>query len=370
MSKNNSNYTINEQVISKYTGNEKTVIIPEGVMWIEDGVFKDNKDIVSVIFPKTLVHIGKEAFSGCTSLREISLSSLAPIEKIGEAAFKGCTALEGLFLGGIKYIGDESFMDCTALRTVVIFNDCEEVGFSAFKNCTFLESVVLPDSVKEICGGAFDNCTRLKDVFLPAGENIDDIFLECFSGCTALERKLRSKIEPPTEYVPGVIENNTLIHFDDTYTDCFTIPGDVKYIAAGAFKDCKNLVSITIPDTVEDIEEGAFYDCPNLEEVNIPDRSDIIDQYSLVDTKWYRDNENGFFILGGTLLKKKKKSRKIVIPPSVRRFAEDLLPNLSLNWHSSLCLPSTMTEMPDISTESFNDPIVCVYQVNPDSAVG
>jgi len=368
MNKNmNANNNIStEQVISRYTGNERKVVIPEGVTRIEDGAFKGNKDIVSVDFPLTLTYIGEEAFSGCISLNEIHL---APIESIGKAAFKGCTALEGLSLGGIKFIGDESFMDCTHLRTVVIYNDCEEVGFSAFKNCTSLESVVLPDSVKEICGGAFENCPRLKDLFLPAGENIEDIFHECFKGCTALERRLRSRKEPPTENIAGVIKNDTLIHFDDTYTDCLTIPSYVKYIAAGAFKDCRNLVSITIPDTVEEIEEGAFYDCPNLEEVNIPDDSDIIDQYSLVDTKWYRDNKNGFFILGGTLLGYNGKSKYIIIPPSVKRITDEALVELCLRYNASISLPSTMTEMPDISTDHAADPLVCVYNVNPDSAV-
>ena len=246
-------------------------------------------------------------------------------------------------------------------------NGCEEVGFSAFENCTSLGTVVLPDSINEICGGAFENCTGLSELYLPAGENIEIIIDECFTGCTALERKLRNKNAAPTENIAGVIENDTLIHFDDTHTDCLTIPSSVKYIAAGAFSGCNNLVSVTIPDTVEDIEEGAFDDCPNLEEVNIPDGSDIIDQYSLADTKWYRDNKDGFFILGGTLLGYNGKSGDVIVPPSVRRIADDVLD--SLRSCRCISLPSTMTEMPDIPSEGFTDPIVSVYEVDPDRAL-
>ena len=100
MNKNmNANNNIStEQVISRYTGNERKVVIPEGVTRIEDGAFKGNKDIVSVHLPLTLTCIGEEAFSGCISLNEINLVPQAPIESIGKAAFKGCTALEGLIL--------------------------------------------------------------------------------------------------------------------------------------------------------------------------------------------------------------------------------------------------------------------------------
>ena len=367
--KSTNNNLINEQVISKYTGTEKNIIIPEGVKWISDGAFKDNKDIVAVWFPNTLTYLGEEAFSGCTSLEEIHLPPQAPLDSIGQSAFKGCTALENLFLGGIKYIGDESFMNCTALRTVIIFGDCEEVGFSAFENCTSLESVVLPEKIGEICGGAFNNCTRLKDVFLPAGEDIDIISDECFIGCKALERRFSFRSQPHMENIPGVIENDTLIHFDDTYTDCLVIPGCVKNIAAGAFKGCNNLAAIVIPDTVEDIEEDAFSDCPNLEDVIIPDGSDIVTQYMLEGTKWHSDNENGFFVLGGTLLEYNGSGRDIIVPPSVKRITDEALTGLCSRSNICISLPSTMTEMPDIPTDNFTDPLVSVYEVNPDRAV-
>ena len=148
---------------------------------------------------------------------------------------------------------------------------------------------------------------------------------------------------------------------------CVYLPKSLIYLGDEAFSGCNNLVSVTIPDTVEDIEEGAFDDCPNLEEVNIPDGSDIIDQYSLADTKWYRDNKDGFFILGGTLLGYNGKSGDVIVPPSVRRIVDDVLD--SLRSCRCISLPSTMTEMPDIPSEGFTDPIVSVYEVDPDRAL-
>lgn len=366
---NSNNDLIAEQVICKYTGSEKEVCIPDGVKVICEGAFKDNKDIVSVRFPKTLAYLGEEAFSGCTALREIHLPPQAPLDCIGQGAFKGCTALENVFLGNIKYIGDESFKGCTSLRTAVVFGECVEVGFMAFENCTSLGSVVLPDGINEICGGAFRYCPRLKDVYLPAGEDPDLILDEVFDGCTALERRIRCRREANSESIPGVIENGTLRHFDDTDTDCLVIPSSVKRIAAGAFKDCKNLRLIVIPDTVEDIDESAFDGCTNLEDVIIPDGSDIVTPYMLEGTKWYSDNKDGFFILGGTLLEYSGTSRDITVPPSVKRITDEALAQLCSSRGASISLPSTMTEKPDIPTDSIYDPIVCEYKVIPDRAV-
>ena len=371
MKENNTNNINNNigTVISKYTGNEREVVIPDGVKRIEDGAFKDNKDIVSVVMPITLEYLGDEAFSGCTSLKRCMIHPNASVESIGKAAFKGCTALEELSQGYVKIIGDEAFMDCTALKELIVNSRCEKIGSSAFRNCTSLEYIVAPESLRKIGGDAFANCTKLKDVFIPMIDNIDDAFNKYFNGCTSLERRLRLKNEPQLECVPGVVENDTLVQFDDTYTDCLTIPSYIKNIAAGAFKDCRNLRLINIPDTVEDIDEGAFCGCTNLEDVIIPDDSDIVTDYMLEDTKWYRDNKDGFFVLGGTLIGYNKDLKDITIPPTVKRIEDDVVADL-LNFRSnSISLPSTIINMPDIPNEKPTDPIVCVYRVVPGSAV-
>jgi hypothetical protein len=42
------------------------------------------------------------------------------------------------------------------------------------------------------------------------------------------------------------------------YTNSFVIPGDVRKIASGAFKDCDNIENISVPDTITEIGENAF----------------------------------------------------------------------------------------------------------------
>ena len=101
----------------------------------------------------------------------------------------------------------------------------------------------------------------------------------------------------------------------------------------------------------------------------IPDDSDIVTDYMLEDTKWYRDNKDGFFVLGGTLIGYNKDLKDITIPPTVKRIEDDVVADL-LNFRSnSISLPSTIINMPDIPNEKPTDPIVCVYRVVPGSAV-
>ena len=369
MNTNTNNIFNNAQVISEYTGTEKEITLPEGVKRIKAGAFKNNKDIVSVQLPNTLEYIGDEAFSGCTSLKAVLLNSKAPAASIGKAAFKGCTALEKLTVNGVKTVGDEAFTDCSALGYLNGFNGCEELGCGAFRNCTSLEFAVLPESVAKMGADAFANCTKLKELFIPMIKNIDEDHSKYFSGCTAIERRIRCLKAPEPDFLPGVVEKDTLVQFDDTDIDCLRIPGYIKTVAAGAFKGCKNLRLVIIPDTLDEIEEGAFDECPNLEDVIIPDDWDIIDQYSLSDTKWFSDNKDNCFVLGGTLLGHSFNNMDIIVPPTAKRVTDDELRELINASRYSITLPSTFRTMTEIPNGSVTGPSVSVYNVVPGSSV-
>ena len=95
--------------IKSYLGSSKEIVIPtkittEGVTFtadpsyfeISDNAFKDNKTITKVAIPQNIAGIGSGAFSGCTSLTEVSIGSLidyGPYEGIGAGVFTGCTSL-------------------------------------------------------------------------------------------------------------------------------------------------------------------------------------------------------------------------------------------------------------------------------------
>jgi hypothetical protein len=106
-----------------------------------------------------------------------------------------------------------------------------------FKNHDYSkqEALALPHFVEEIESDAFKNWKELSEL----------IFF-----CNITDKIHNNLIEP----IKGQLKN-------------VIIGGDVELICAGAFKDCKKLVSVTIGSKVSDIGNEAFSGCTKLEEL-------------------------------------------------------------------------------------------------------
>ena len=73
-------FEIQDNKLIKYNGDDKNVIIPQGVTHIGEGVFSD-KNLTEVTFPSSLTHIGVLAFD-INELKEVTFpSSLTHIDK-------------------------------------------------------------------------------------------------------------------------------------------------------------------------------------------------------------------------------------------------------------------------------------------------
>lgn len=237
----------------------KEYSIPEGVTSIRDKVFYSYDEkysgihLESVSFPSTLKVIGKTAFSGCHSLKNIS--NLDGLEKVGNGAFSG-----------------------TGLESVSLPDGCE-VGTGVFGSCGQLTYASLPKTLTSIPEGIFSGCQSLYTVVLP--DNYTSIESDAFRGCTALE----SFVFPSSLTYIG----------DDAFTSSgiksIVIPNSVRYIGSGAFSrtpleelrfeegcritrllestfDHTNLSTVTIPSSVSCIEQGVFRDCKLLTTVS------------------------------------------------------------------------------------------------------
>ena len=72
--------------------------------------------------PDSLEKIGKYAFSGCKSLKNVSTGS--GLTSIEERAFNDCSSLEKFVVPASAYsIGAFAFSDCSSLAEVVFEND-------------------------------------------------------------------------------------------------------------------------------------------------------------------------------------------------------------------------------------------------------
>ena len=196
----------------------------------DDSPATQKKDSVKkVVIEDDVTSIGNYAFSGCSSLTDITLPSSV-------TSIKSC-----------------AFYKCSQLASIEIPSSVTSIGNSAFKNCTGLTSITIPESVTSIGDSAFRNCTGLTSITI--SDRVTSIGNYVFWGCSNLTS--------------------------------IVIPDSVTSIGVLAFNDCSSLTSITIPDSVTSIGYAAFSDCSSLKIISLSckstlKKSDFGDQADLV----------------------------------------------------------------------------------------
>ena len=196
----------------------------------DDSPATQKKDSVKkVVIEDDVTSIGNYAFSGCSSLTDITLPSSV-------TSIKSC-----------------AFYKCSQLASIEIPSSVTSIGNSAFQNCTGLTSITIPESVTSIGDSAFRNCTGLTSITI--SDRVTSIGNYVFWGCSNLTS--------------------------------IVIPDSVTSIGVLAFNDCSSLTSITIPDSVTSIGYAAFSDCSSLKIISLSckstlKKSDFGDQADLV----------------------------------------------------------------------------------------
>ncbi|MDE7252244.1 MAG: leucine-rich repeat domain-containing protein, partial [Acetatifactor sp.] len=326
-----SDFVINDGVLTGYNGTAEDVVIPDGVVTIKASVFKDNTIIKTVSFPSSVKTIENYAFSGCSSLglvnlnegletigikafsgaglgetsdtgkigpgtltipstvRSIELGAFYNCAHLGEVifadgdtavleigsgwpnggAFSSCPNLKKVTLPSrLKKVSTEAFRDNLQLSEVIMGDHVETIGESAFSGCSSLTGISFPSSLKTIENNAFYGCSSLGLVNL--NEGLETIGIKAFSGTALGETSDTGKVEPGT----------------------LTIPSTVRSIELGAFYNCAHLGEVIFADGDTAVLEigsgwpngGAFSSCPNLKKVTLPSR------LKKVSTEAFRDN--------------------------------------------------------------------------------
>ncbi len=263
--------------------------------------------------------IDNVAFMNCTNLKainkndgvaDVDLGNMTKLAEIGKQAFSGCSSIVSLRLSGtITKINDSAFSKLTTLANVK-FNDngkagTTELGSSVFSGCTNLVEVSTAKNVGIIGSSAFSDCIKLMRLNLAEGLQI--IKKDAFAGCTRLEGALPegvnekyssasgAKVMLPNEKAVLEIPGTVTAIEDSAFASCYSAdetlqadgekePSDYKIgikavhiagnpagttIGASAFAGCQNLTKLTLGEGVTGLGDSALKDT-RLEEITIP----------------------------------------------------------------------------------------------------
>ena len=275
-----ANFTINEEgCITKYTGSQRVVMIPDAignitVTGIGENVFKNNARMVTVSIPDTVTYIGSSAFEGCTNLVGVTIPD--GVTNVNSYTFYKCSNLKDVSFGeNVTKIGDNAFRECSSLESIEIPDSVTEIGAYAFANCASLASVKLSKGLISLGGASFGSCEKLTEIEIPKSLKTGDWSGGGpFSNCKGLKTVT---FEKGTTRIAKYLFGNC------TGLEEIVIPDAVTSIDNGAFEKCSNLKSVTIGENVTEIGGYAFQDCSLLESVEIPDSVTEIGMYAFAN---------------------------------------------------------------------------------------
>lgn len=245
------------------------VKIPEGVLYIGEGVFEESH-IKKIEIPDSVEKIGYGAFYNCIELEEVTLPN--NLKEIEDCAFLFCMNLRKINIPkSVVYIGEETFVGCpyysfccekdsyaeqyakeNEIPYIVIGTNfwTEGITLNILQECTLhLNYELSRDGTCYIVTGW--NGGRLETLYIP--EEYDGL--------------------PIKEISYGAFE-------DYLYLQKVVLPDSIIKIGSSAFEGCTNLSYIKLPAYLETISQELFYSCENLREIDIPKSVKWIEDYA------------------------------------------------------------------------------------------
>jgi hypothetical protein len=165
----NGNFVTRGTILVSYTGQEKTVNIPDTLKITEIGESAFGQghysQVESVVIPKGVIKISKSAFASCYSLNMVALPDTLKV--IDEQGFSGCRNLKTITLpNSIMIIGEAAFYE-TGLARIIIPESVQAIMNRAFSNCSSLITVTIRGSGTVVGNRAFESCEKLASITMP-----------------------------------------------------------------------------------------------------------------------------------------------------------------------------------------------------------
>ena len=286
-----------------YESSITKVTLPKHLLFVEKNAFYGCSKLKEVVFNDELKVIGNEAFGSCESLEAVSfpdslieISSYAfildkklsithwpnKLQVIGDSAFSYCESIGDVSLGAsIKKIDYAFYKSNITSFTLANGHQVKNLEFCFFE-CRYLTNVSLGSGVESITD--FSDCDSLKTIVLPEGVKV---LKGSFNGTTNLES---ITIPSSIERIEDCFKNCSSLQYT-SYGDCYYLgnPSNPHLVLASAIKSNPDegyddvLTSVTAHNDCRIILQSAFKNCKELYQVNLGDNIIRIEDYAFLN---------------------------------------------------------------------------------------
>lgn len=198
--------------------------------------YEQRKEIKKIVIENGVTSIGKEAFSFCDQVTEVSVPE------------------------SITTIGESAFSDCSSLKNIALPANITDIQYGAFYNCKNLANFVIPDSVQSIGRFAFGNCETLTSVTL--GPNVTEVGMSAFRGDSKLkEYKVYDADAVLEAHALGYLYENEIFSilpgaviygFEPSSAQDYADENGIPFESLGTVKDGKYTYKVLPPEAITD----------------------------------------------------------------------------------------------------------------------
>ncbi|MGD9604868.1 MAG: leucine-rich repeat protein [Bacilli bacterium] len=268
-----------------------SLILNEQLQTINSYAFYKSTSLTSITIPKAVNNIGTYVFYGCSSLTSFEITNLATT--IGSNLLTGCFNLQVLkiplkntynsgnnsyfkyYFGAINY--SSNVVIPYFIDEIHIIEGVQAIPAYAFYNCNMNTTITLPSSITSIGNQAFFGCKSITSLQLP--KNIDAIGNQVFMGMELLESIQMETGNTHFISIDGVLYDasiTTLIAYPAAKETAHTIPTSVTSIASYAFAYQQYITSLVLEEQILSVGNFAFSHMAALTSISIGSNVNII----------------------------------------------------------------------------------------------
>lgn len=224
----------------------KSITLPDSVEFAETECFRDCCNLEEVTLPAKGFVVPDGMFMSCEALKKVNNAD--KIVQLGKYAFYGTDSLKQIDLSSVAYIGGNAF-ECSGLTSVKLPKCCTTLDMNAFYKCKNLKLADLSESsIEYFAPYIFYRCgenQHMTEIILPDKVwNVDECaFVECYIK--------NLNIAATASWKNVMISENAFIESNIDVLTFVDNPDGHVYLNESAFKNAF-IGELTIPDYLYD----------------------------------------------------------------------------------------------------------------------